>query len=290
MLGKTEVRANNNSIITIQYVTHTFPLISIQRSATSHSVSSREPTPPRQHSTIEQSNNPKLRFNTTNTGRTTNPTKNYAIQPFNKEDRSLRHPHSPPRLRRLLSVRQSPPQLSRGNSRLWIMSRATSTPPSASPKRGRPLRQFIHRHLHQTRRASFLSLPAPFLSLMNPQIDDPDVCKGAVGSQAPILAHDLRSISVNSRSAQHFCSAVFGMCPPPKVAPHFIAFKEIEERVRENVKLELGGRGEVGDEIKILEDGSVRRVKEWVGKGRKPFKVVQLSDVHVDRSYLVRTF
>ncbi|KAK7006387.1 hypothetical protein R3P38DRAFT_3282696 [Favolaschia claudopus] len=63
---------------------------------------------------------------------------------------------------------------------------------------------------------------------------DPDVCTGLIAREGPILAHDLRSISITptsspSSTAQKLCDALMGMCvthpvtaftvPFPKPAP-----------------------------------------------------------------------
>ncbi|BGP20196.1 hypothetical protein JCM10213v2_008331 [Rhodosporidiobolus nylandii] len=107
-------------------------------------------------------------------------------------------------------------------------------------------------------------------------IEDPDVCLGAVGSQAPILAHDLRSIALASPAAKSFCSTVFGLCPLQKTREHRVALQEarVEVEAREFEGLRVQG-----------EQGRVRR--KWGESGRRePFKVVHISDVHVDRDYV----
>lgn len=111
--------------------------------------------------------------------------------------------------------------------------------------------------------------PQPLL-----QIEDADVCAGAVGTQAPILAHDLRSISLASHAAKNFCSTVFGLCPLQEVIPYSVTFADahplgVEESAAKDRRTKHG------------------RAKKWVSKGSKPFQVVHLSDVHVDRKYLV---
>ena len=105
------------------------------------------------------------------------------------------------------------------------------------------------------------------------QIEDADVCAGAVGTQAPILAHDLRSISLASHAAKNFCSTVFGLCPLQEVIPYSV---------------NLAPRPlEVESSAAIQNHGGHKQAKKWVSKGREPFQIVHLSDVHVDRSYLV---
>lgn len=103
------------------------------------------------------------------------------------------------------------------------------------------------------------------------QIEDADVCAGAVGTQAPILAHDLRSISLASHAAKNFCSTVFGLCPLQEVIPYAVNFTPF----RSEGELEVGVTRERKHE------------RRWKSKGGKPFQVVHISDVHIDRSYLV---
>ncbi|SCV68233.1 BQ2448_354 [Microbotryum intermedium] len=99
-------------------------------------------------------------------------------------------------------------------------------------------------------------------------IEDEDVCAGAIGTQAPILAHDLRSISLASHAAKNFCSTVFGLCPLQRTIPYSVQFLD----------------GTQGNDTRGLMD---RPTRVWKSKGRKPLKVIHLSDVHVDRKYLV---
>ncbi|KAK4046708.1 hypothetical protein OIO90_006461 [Microbotryomycetes sp. JL221] len=116
-------------------------------------------------------------------------------------------------------------------------------------------------------------------------IEDADVCNGAIGTQAPILAHDLRSISLASHAAKNFCSTVFGLCPLQQVIPYNVKFEEPrgiavwhdQRQDKDLVSLKKGGNH--GHQSK-------RRDKKWLSRGRKPFQVVHLSDVHVDREYL----
>ncbi|GAA5820836.1 hypothetical protein JCM11251_001836 [Rhodosporidiobolus azoricus] len=116
-------------------------------------------------------------------------------------------------------------------------------------------------------------------------IEDPDVCLGAVGSQAPILAHDLRSIQLASPAAKSFCSTVFGLCPLQRTREHTVRLEEERREVggeEWDAVVALRGRGEGAEGEKGKR--SVRR--KWESKGREPFKVVHISDVHVDRSYV----
>ncbi|GAA5835842.1 hypothetical protein JCM5353_003368 [Sporobolomyces roseus] len=104
-------------------------------------------------------------------------------------------------------------------------------------------------------------------------IEDADVCAGAVGTQAPILAHDLRSMSLASHAAKNFCSTVFGLCPLQQTIPHTVNLTEapIEPDSFDFKAVRSGNRP--------------RMAKKWKSRGRKPFQVVHISDVHVDRSY-----
>ncbi|GAA5973924.1 hypothetical protein JCM21900_004999, partial [Sporobolomyces salmonicolor] len=105
-------------------------------------------------------------------------------------------------------------------------------------------------------------------------IEDADVCAGAVGSQAPILAHDLRSMSLASHAAKTFCSTVFGLCPLQKTIPHTVNLTDPPVEPEDFAR-------------QFKPDGPRPRVaKRWESKGREPFQVVHISDVHVDRQYL----
>ncbi|GAA5880774.1 hypothetical protein JCM1840_001369 [Sporobolomyces johnsonii] len=105
-------------------------------------------------------------------------------------------------------------------------------------------------------------------------IEDADVCAGAVGSQAPILAHDLRSMSLASHAAKTFCSTVFGLCPLQKTIPHTVNLTDPPVEPEDFAS-------------QFKPDGPRPRVaKRWQSKGREPFQVVHISDVHVDRNYL----
>jgi sphingomyelin phosphodiesterase len=94
-------------------------------------------------------------------------------------------------------------------------------------------------------------------------IQDAEVCAGAIGSQAPIIAHSLRSVKVSGPMGRALCSRVFGLCNDP-VAPEW------------HVPLER-------------EQAPTNRTKR-VSRGRDPFKVVQVADIHLDRQYLVCSF
>ncbi|KAH9915702.1 Metallo-dependent phosphatase-like protein [Fomitopsis serialis] len=89
------------------------------------------------------------------------------------------------------------------------------------------------------------------------KIEDADVCEGAIRTQGPILAHDLRHFSLFGDTATKFCDAVFGMCDLPPVTPWRVPFPK--------------------------EKPDVERV--WRSRGREPVKVMHFSDVHIDREY-----
>ncbi|GAA5886496.1 hypothetical protein JCM16303_001431 [Sporobolomyces ruberrimus] len=105
-------------------------------------------------------------------------------------------------------------------------------------------------------------------------IEDADVCAGAVGTQAPILAHDLRSMSLASHAAKNFCSTVFGLCPLQQTIPHAVNLTAAPVAL------------EAVDYEQVAVAGKMPRIaKRWTSQGRQPFQIVHISDVHVDRSY-----
>ncbi|GAA5820218.1 hypothetical protein JCM10212_006785 [Sporobolomyces blumeae] len=106
-------------------------------------------------------------------------------------------------------------------------------------------------------------------------IEDGDVCAGAVGSQAPILAHDLRSMSLASHAAKNFCSTVFGLCPLQRTIPHTVNLTAAPVDPDSLDAATTGATGALRPRV----------MKKWKSRGRAPFQVVHISDVHVDRSY-----
>lgn len=50
------------------------------------------------------------------------------------------------------------------------------------------------------------------------KIEDDDVCAGAIGLEGPILAHDLRSMAIPSKTSELFCLTIFGLCQWPDVS------------------------------------------------------------------------
>jgi len=93
------------------------------------------------------------------------------------------------------------------------------------------------------------------------KIEDPDVCEGAIRTQGPIIAHDLRHFSLWGQTATKFCEAVFGMCEPPPVNEYQVPFPKPPPP----------------------------NPQTFVSTGRPPFQVMHFSDVHIDRQYTVGT-
>ncbi|KAJ7198285.1 sphingomyelin phosphodiesterase [Mycena pura] len=86
-----------------------------------------------------------------------------------------------------------------------------------------------------------------------------DVCAGVVGptGAGPILAHDLRQINVTGATGQDLCSALLGVCGTKQVTPFTVAFPKPAPKCP----------------------------KIFKSRGRPPFRVAHLSDVHIDRGY-----
>ncbi|GAA5892663.1 hypothetical protein JCM8208_005880 [Rhodotorula glutinis] len=123
----------------------------------------------------------------------------------------------------------------------------------------------------------FVDLATGFCS--NLGIQDADVCAGAVGTQAPILAHVLRSVGSSALALNSFCASIFGLCPLPDTTPHTV-----------NLTEPPSSRSDPSSsEVRLGQADAVERrtVKHWVSRGREPFKVVHISDTHVDREYQV---
>ncbi|TKA54510.1 hypothetical protein B0A53_03203 [Rhodotorula sp. CCFEE 5036] len=108
-------------------------------------------------------------------------------------------------------------------------------------------------------------------------IEDADVCAGAVGTQAPILAHDLRSITLASPAAKNFCTTIFGLCPLPNTIPHTVNVTERPAEALEDPHFRVAAA------TRHHRRAAAR--KKWTSRGREPFQIVHISDVHVDRQY-----
>ncbi|KAE8441924.1 hypothetical protein EG329_004182 [Mollisiaceae sp. DMI_Dod_QoI] len=86
--------------------------------------------------------------------------------------------------------------------------------------------------------------------------DDADVCTGAVGLEGPIIASDLRSMTIGSHTSQLFCITFLGLCPYPAVTQHTIQFP------------------------------SAKPAKSRpAASGQTPLQIVHFSDIHVDPFY-----
>ncbi|PLW08860.1 hypothetical protein PCANC_21846 [Puccinia coronata f. sp. avenae] len=101
-------------------------------------------------------------------------------------------------------------------------------------------------------------------------IQDPEVCRGALGAQAPILAHSLRSMSLSGPAATLFCAKTFGLCDDPPV--------------RDWPDMPL-------PPLTLLRSPSTRshpaRSSRSKTKPREPLQVIHISDLHIDREYTV---
>ncbi|KUJ07393.1 calcineurin-like phosphoesterase [Mollisia scopiformis] len=88
-------------------------------------------------------------------------------------------------------------------------------------------------------------------------VDDDDVCKGAIALEGPILAHDLRVMTIGTRTSELFCLTVFGLCQWPNVEAYTVSMTDKPDTSRPAVS------------------------------GKTPIQVVHISDIHVDLSYEV---
>ena len=89
--------------------------------------------------------------------------------------------------------------------------------------------------------------------------EDPDVCAGLIAGSGPIIAHDLRQISATGPSARRLCEALFGMCSSKSVDPFTVP----------------------------LPPKSSQRPIAPSSPDTETFQVVHISDVHIDRQYMV---
>lgn len=89
------------------------------------------------------------------------------------------------------------------------------------------------------------------------EIEDDDVCAGAIGLEGPILAHDLRNMDIPSKTSELFCLTIFGLCQWPEVDTSYT--------VTMTEKPVNASRPE--------------------SSGQTPIQIVHISDIHVDRNY-----
>ncbi|KIK68505.1 hypothetical protein GYMLUDRAFT_35936 [Collybiopsis luxurians FD-317 M1] len=92
------------------------------------------------------------------------------------------------------------------------------------------------------------------------QAEDPDVCSGLMTRLGPIIAHDLRSISVTGQAASRLCDALFAVCASK--TPNAFTVPLPSPAVPISPPTTPTARG-------------------------TPFQVVHISDVHIDREYTV---
>ncbi|CZR64135.1 related to acid sphingomyelinase [Phialocephala subalpina] len=86
-------------------------------------------------------------------------------------------------------------------------------------------------------------------------VDDSDVCTGAIALEGPILAHDLRVMTIGTRTSELFCLTVFGLCQWPDIEAYTVSVTDKPDTTRP------------------------------APSGQSPIQVVHISDIHVDLSY-----
>lgn len=89
------------------------------------------------------------------------------------------------------------------------------------------------------------------------KVEDDDVCAGAIGLEGPILAHDLRGMTIPSKTSDLFCLTVFGLCQWPEVDTSY----------------------DLGLSAKPM------NASRPAPSGQTPIEIVHISDIHVDRNY-----
>lgn len=89
------------------------------------------------------------------------------------------------------------------------------------------------------------------------EIEDDDVCAGAIGLEGPILAHDLRNMDIPSKTSELFCLTIFGLCQWPDVDTSF----------------------------SVSMSAKPANASRPAPSGQTPLQVVHISDIHVDRNY-----
>ncbi|OAV99686.1 hypothetical protein PTTG_11715 [Puccinia triticina 1-1 BBBD Race 1] len=99
-------------------------------------------------------------------------------------------------------------------------------------------------------------------------IQDQEVCRGALGAQAPILAHSLRSMSLAGPASVLFCAKTFGLCDDPPSAT---------------------GRTSPSPPRNTPPHAPPRlaAASRTSHSRRKPLQVIHISDLHIDREYTI---
>lgn len=83
-------------------------------------------------------------------------------------------------------------------------------------------------------------------------VEDSDVCTGAIALEGPILAHDLRQMTIGTTTSQLFCWTVLGLCQWPDITDYTISMTDKPNTSRP------------------------------ISSGQTPIQVVHISDIHVD--------
>ncbi|KAF2093554.1 sphingomyelin phosphodiesterase [Rhizodiscina lignyota] len=87
--------------------------------------------------------------------------------------------------------------------------------------------------------------------------EDDDVCEGAIKLEGPIIANDLRGMSIGSKTSDLFCITFLGLCSYPAVTPFSISFPKAKPSTARPTP-----------------------------SGQDPIQIVQYSDIHVDPFYV----
>lgn len=123
-------------------------------------------------------------------------------------------------------------------------------------------------------------------------IQDPEVCKGALGAQAPILAHSLRSMSLSGHSANLFCAKTFGLCQDPPVRewtdmplPPPLSHTTSSRQQRDLLPYKNSTLRPPSAHPRRPSRSSSSSSQSLSNSNREPIQVVHISDLHIDREY-----
>lgn len=98
------------------------------------------------------------------------------------------------------------------------------------------------------------------------------VCKNFMAREAPSLFNSVKYMKVPSRTATIFCVTIFGICQYPDPRPFDIPYLEAKNSTSNASNV----------------SSSKREIQKRSGSssGKKPLKVLHLSDIHVDNYYV----
>ncbi|KAA1108823.1 hypothetical protein PGT21_026556 [Puccinia graminis f. sp. tritici] len=121
-------------------------------------------------------------------------------------------------------------------------------------------------------------------------IQDPEVCRGALGAQAPILAHSLRSMSLGGPASVLFCAKTFGLCDDPPVRDWSdmpLPPPSLSHLLTTNLTLQKEQPSLRSPPAHPRLPPRSSSPTSSTNTKREPLQVIHISDLHIDREYTI---